>query len=85
MIQYGDSTVYDSIIGNRHLKYPGKLRMYQVAPPHEQAQHAGYGGGGGVVARYQGLTLVHFSAQSKPCLPQKHTLNTPWQPLTSPY
>ena len=26
MVQYGDSTVYYSRIGNRHLRYPGKLR-----------------------------------------------------------
>jgi hypothetical protein len=30
----------------------------------------------------QGLTLVHFSAQPKPCLPQTRTLNTPQHPLT---
>ena len=26
MVQYGDSTVYYSRIGDRHLTYPGKLR-----------------------------------------------------------
>jgi len=28
-------------------------------------------------ATWQGLTLVHFSAQPEPFLKQKHTLNTP--------
>ena len=35
----------------------------------------------------QGLTLVHFSAQLKPCLTHKntlHTLNTPYTPPTPP-
>jgi len=32
----------------------------------------------------QGLTLVHFSAQPKPCLTQTHTLHTPTRPLTPP-
>ena len=30
---------------------------------------------------WQGLTLVHFSAQPEPFLSQKHTLNTPYPPL----
>jgi len=36
----------------------------------------------------QGLTLVHFSAHTEPCLTQKHTLNilsTPYHPLNTGY
>jgi hypothetical protein len=33
---------------------------------------------------WQGLTLVHFSAQPKLCLTRTHTLYTPKQPLTTP-
>jgi len=32
----------------------------------------------------QGPTLVHFSAQPKPCLTQQHTLHTPQHPFTPP-
>jgi hypothetical protein len=35
-------------------------------------------------AKGQELTLVHLSAQHKPCLTQKHTLHTPKHPLTPP-
>jgi len=31
MVQYGDSTVYFSRIGDRHLRYPGKLRRPRKA------------------------------------------------------
>ena len=37
---------------------------------------------------YQGLTLVHFSAQLEPCQPHKntlHTINTPSHPLSTGY
>ena len=36
---------------------------------------------------WQGLTLVHYSAQLEPFLAPKHTLNTldtPYQPLNTP-
>ena len=38
-------------------------------------------------AHHQGLSLVHHSAQLKPFLTQKHTLNTPntpYRPLNTP-
>jgi len=37
-----------------------------------------------MAAVHHGLTLVHFSAQPKPCLTQKHTIHTPKHPLTPP-
>jgi len=40
------------------------------------------------LARVQGLTLVHFSAQLEPCLTHKstlHTLNTPYHRLNTGY
>jgi len=40
-------------------------------------------GSAGVTPR-QGLTPLHFSAQPKPCLTQKHTPNTPSHPFTPP-
>jgi len=30
-----------------------------------------------MAAKGRGFTLVHFSAQLEPCLPQRHTLDTP--------
>jgi len=33
MVQYGDSTVYFSRIGDRHLRYPRKLRSFNVHHP----------------------------------------------------
>jgi len=44
MVQYGDSTVYYSRIGDRHLRYPGKLRSKILAQDRQQAL-AGSGGG----------------------------------------
>jgi len=41
MVQYGDSTVYFSRLGDRHLRYPGKLRS--PAPGHGGA-HGAHGG-----------------------------------------
>jgi hypothetical protein len=40
-----------------------------------------------IAPTWQGLTLVHFSAQLEPFLTQKHTLNTPdapHHPLSTP-
>jgi len=34
---------------------------------------------------WQGLTLVHLSAQLEPCLSQENTLNTPLHPLNTGY
>jgi len=58
--------------------------------PNKVAKRGSGGAGGGgdedAMGAWQGLTLVHFSAQLEPCLTQGnnlHTLNTPKHPLNT--
>jgi hypothetical protein len=83
MVQYGDSIVYYSRIGDRHLRYPGKLlscgpgAWYQVYVDNAQLNRDfEYRVGPG-----QGFTLVHFSAQPEP-FPRQIT---PQKPPDTPY
>jgi len=78
MVQAVDSTVYYSRIGDRHLGYMKKLHRSCAPALSPGARHEDQPREHRALrprAR-QGLTLIHFLAQLKPCLTHKNTLHT---------
>ena len=68
-----------------HMRVPVRQVTWRAMSNRPCSRGRSLGGSAPVPARRRrGLTLVHFSAQSKPCLTQAHTLHTPKHPLTSP-
>jgi hypothetical protein len=74
MVPYGDLTVYFSSIGERHLRYPEKLRSQDCGAAEDfRRRRGGFSCSAAAAAAAaeasaaakQGLTLVHVSAQRK--------------------